>query len=211
MRKDLYVIGARGAGREFVSRFTKIPGFSDRYKIVGFLDDTGNLLDHYEGYPPIVSSVENYFPKPNDVVACALGLPAARRKYIEMLLARHANFETFVSCGVTIHHNAKIGQGVVIYENSVVSVDVNVGDYVLILNNASLGHDAQIGAYSVMEANSTVCGFSKIGSGVILHTSSVVLPKVKVGEGAIVGAGSVVLSNVKPGITVFGIPATKIM
>ena len=209
-RKTLYIIGARGAGREFFARFSRIPGFSDQYEFGGYLDDKSTALDGYMGYPPIVGSVEDYRPEENDVFACALGDPVYRRKYIDIVLSKGGRFETFIAPSASIYNNARIGQGTVIYENSTVSCDVTVDDYVLMLSNAVLGHDVHVGRYSVIEANASACGFASIGEGVILHTSSVVLPKVKVGDSSIVGAGSVVISNVKAGVTVFGVPAVKI-
>lgn len=210
-RKRVYIIGARGAGREFVARFRDISGFLDKYELAGFLDDKADALEGYQNYPSIVSSVENFVPHEGDVFACALGNPVYREKYINMMLARGGKFETFISPKASVYQNARIGIGTVIYENSVVSVDVEVGDFVLMLSNVALGHDSAIGDFSVLEANASVCGFARIGSGVTVHTTAVVLPKVKVGDHSIVGAGSVALSNVKSGSTVFGVPAVRIM
>lgn len=210
MRKNLYIIGARGTGREFAVRFPTFDGFCDQYKIAGFLDDKADALAGYEGYPPIVSSVEDFKPVEGDVFACALGLPAFRRKYIDLITAKGGVFDTFISPRANIYSPSSLGRGTVIYENCVVSANVKVGDFVLMLSNVVLGHDATVGDNSVLEANASVCGFTTIGADVILHTTSVVLPKVKVGDGAVVGAGSVAISNVKPGISVLGIPAKRI-
>lgn len=210
-RKHVYIIGARGAGREFVARFRNIPGFLDQYELKGFLDDKADALDGYREYPPIVSSVEDFVPHEDDVFACALGNPIYREKYINMMLEKGGVFETFISPKASVYQNSRIGIGVVIYENSVVSVDVTVGDFVLMLSNVALGHDSCIGKFSVLEANASICGFAQVGDGVIIHTTAVVLPKVKVGDNAIVGAGSVALSNVKPASTVFGVPAVRIV
>lgn len=210
-RKHVYIIGARGAGREFVARFRDIPGFLDQYDLKGFLDDKSDALDGYRNYPPIISSVEDFVPHEGDVFACALGNPIYREKYVNMMLAKGGKFETFISPKASVYQNSRIGIGTVIYENCVVSVDVSVGDFVLMLSNVALGHDSSIGNFSVLEANASVCGFAQVGVGAVIHTTAVVLPKVRVADNSIVGAGSVVLANVRSHTTVFGMPAVRIV
>lgn len=210
MRKNLYIIGARGFGREVALGLTSWNGFCDQYDIKGFLDDKTDALDGFSGYPPIVSSVEAFQPAENDVFICGLGAVKWRRKYINILLEKGAFFESFISPEARIAKTARIGIGVLISENVSVSADVEVGDFVLCHANSTFGHDTRLGRHVVVE-NGVFCGgFVEVGDGATLHTRAVILPHQKIGTDAVVGACSCVIRNVKPGATVFGNPAQRI-
>ena len=210
MRKNLYIIGARGFGREMALGLSSWNGFCDRYVIKGFLDDKADAMDGFSGYPPVVSSVEGFVPGENDVVVCGLGAVQWRMKYIDILLAKGARFDTFISPEARVARTARIGQGVLVSEHVAISADVRVGDFVLFHPYSTLGHDAEIGKYTVIE-NGVFCGgFVKVGERATLHTRATILPHQIVGDDAIVGACSCVIRNVKPGSTVFGNPAQRI-
>ena len=52
MRKNLYIIGARGFGREMSLGLLTWNGFSDQYIIKGFLDDKADALDPWRRSAP---------------------------------------------------------------------------------------------------------------------------------------------------------------
>lgn len=210
MRKNLYIIGAGGFGRECVGYFRLWNGFGDHYAIKGFLDDNADALDGYVGYPPIVGTVEAYRPRENDAFVCALGVVKWRRKCIDLVLGNGGRFETIISPKATVHHSAALGCGDLILDNAIVSSDVKVGDYVLCHPNVILGHDTTVESHVVCEAFAFTGGFAKIRECATLHTRATILPYKKVGVGATVGAGSTVISNVTDGKTVFGVPAIDI-
>lgn len=210
MRKRLFIVGARGAGREAVNTFRLWNGFEDQYEIAGFLDSKADALDGFSDYPPIRCAPEDYIPEENDVVLCALGIVKWRKQYIDLLLSKGARFETFIAPTAMIHRTAKIGIGCQIGALTTISSDVTVGDFVMFHPYCDIGHDTQIGTHSIVETYTFCGGFASIGKEVTLHTRSTILPHIKVGDGATVGAGSVVLRNVKANTTVFGNPAKKI-
>lgn len=212
MRKNLYIIGARGFGREIAVSLPTWNGFNDKYIIKGFLDDKADALEGFQaGYPPIVSSVEDFKPGENDVFICGLGAVEWRRKYIDIMLAKHGVFDTF------IHHTSEvatsssnIGRGVFVGAYVMISPDVTVGDFVLCHPNVILGHDVKLGTHVVLE-NGVFCGgFVEVGDGSTLHTRATILPHKRIGANAVVGACSCVVRNVKAGATVFGNPAQRI-
>lgn len=209
MKKNLYIIGARGFGREIAASLPRWHGFSDRYEIKGFLDDNAEALSGFSGYPPIVSSVEDFIPRQNDVVLCALGAVEWRRKYIKICMEKNAQFDTFID-PVAYVATKTIGRGCLILGDTAISPDVTVGDFVLCHPNSILGHDVKIGDYVVME-NGVFCGGAvEVGEGATLHTRATILPRKKIGANAVVGACSCVVRNVKSGATVFGVPAQRI-
>ncbi len=104
--KNLIIIGARGFGREYCQGLRLREGYGKTFAIKGFLDDKADALEGFEGYPPILSSVEDYVPEPGDVFTCALGSPVYRRKYTEMMLAKGGVFETLINPNAIIHQSA---------------------------------------------------------------------------------------------------------
>ncbi len=210
-RKDLYVVGARGFGRDFVNFCRTTPGLLDHYSLVGFLDDNKTALCGYDDYPPIVGSVEEFKPKENDVVFCAMGHVPYRVKYTEMLLQKHCKLDTFISSSAVIHPSAQIGIGCFIWNNSLIGSDAKIGDHVVCLCNVLLGHDVKIGKYSFLDSSVACCGFVTVGQKTAIHTGVKIAPKITVGANAMVGIGSIVIRDVKDGVSVFGNPAQPLL
>lgn len=208
--KNLVIIGARGFGREYYNGLKLRKDYGKTFVIKGFLDDKYDALSSFEGYAPILSSVEDYVIEPDDVFTCALGDPHCRKKYVNIIRERGGRFLTLINSKSIIHPNAQIGEGVMISAFCCISANVKIGDFTTIQHFCNIGHDVQIGSFCALESYTFMGGFSVIGNDVTLHTRATILPHVKVGEGAIVGAGSVVLRNVKAGMTVFGVPAKKV-
>lgn len=209
MRK-LYIIGARGFGREVYNLFLECKESLGDVECSGFLDDNRNALDGYEGYPPIVSSVEGWIPKDNDVFICALGDVKYKKKYVEIILSKGGKFISLIHPSVEVGSNTVIGEGCIARMGSSISCDIKIGRFVSILTCSVLGHDCKVGDWSHLSAYTFMGGFSELGKSVTLHPGVRLLPHKKIGDSAIVGAGSVVIRNVKQGASVFGIPAKKI-
>lgn len=208
-RKHLYIIGARGFGRE-VYYLTKDCLSTDEYELMGYLDDKVDALDDYDGYPPIISSVEDYDVKEDDVFICALGAPLYKKKYAEIILSKGGHFISLVHPSALISGNTTIGTGCIILNDAHISCDVKIGDFVTLQPKVFIGHDAQIGDWSHLNTNVVCNGFVKIGEQCVLNTSAIIVPHKKVGNNSIVGAGSVVTRNVPENVTFFGNPAKKI-
>lgn len=112
--RNLYIIGARGFGREIYNLFLLCKDGLKDVECKGFLDDNSHALDRYPGYPPIVCSVEEYMPKENDVFVCALGDVRFKKKYAEMTMAKGGEFISLVHPSTEICMNTKVGKGLII-------------------------------------------------------------------------------------------------
>lgn len=208
--RNLYIIGARGFGREVYNLFLLCKDSLKDVECIGFLDDNKAALDNYQNYPPIISSVENYIPQENDVFICALGDVKYKKIYAEIIRSKGGKFLTLIHPEVEIGANTIIGTGCIIRTPCSISCDITIGDFVTIMGYSVLGHDCKVNDWSHLGAYSFLGGYSDLDESVTLHPGTRILPHKKVGTNAIVGAGSIVLRNVKPNTTVFGVPAKKI-
>ena len=208
---NLMIIGARGFGREIFHLALKCCGFQSDYLIGGFLDDKSDALMEFSGYPQIVSSVEAYEVKKDDLFICALGDPKQKKLYVEQILNKGGRFAYLDHPAATIAVPANsLPQGTIIQACAFISCDVAIGEFVSIQPFCTIGHDASIGSYAQLNAYAFMGGYAEIGEGVTLHTGAKVLPHKKVGPWSTVGAGSLVIQNVKSEKTVFGMPAMPI-
>lgn len=208
--KKLIIIGARGFGREIYFAALESIGYQTDYEIKGYLDDKSDALASYHGYPPIIDSVENYTPQPNDVFICALGDVKYKKKYVNMILAKGGTFINLIHKDAYVSPNVCLGTGCIILAHTRISCDVVIGDFVTIQPRVFLGHDVCIGNWSLLNTNSVCNGFVKIGNDVTINTSAVIVPKVNIGDNSVIGACSMVLRKVPENVTVMGNPARKI-
>ena len=206
--KNLLIIGARGFGREIYNLALESIGYGTEFTIKGFLDDKKEVLDGYDGYPSIISSVENYAVQSDDVFICALGDVIYKKHYVDILQAKKAHFINLIHRSATIGKNTNMGIGCIICRNVNISCDVTIAYFVTFQPFVTIGHDAIIGSFCHLNTYSFMGGFSQLENMVTLHTGAILLPHVKVEEGAVVGASSVAVRKVKSGTTVYGNPAT---
>lgn len=209
MRK-LYIIGARGCGREVYNFYKECSSTLPDVRCTGFLDDKKDALQGFEGYPPIVGTVESFTPGPDDVFICALGDPKWVRHYTGIIEAKGGEFISLISPGASIGQNTVIGKGCIVPGWTVLSSDITIGNHVYVGVFCDLGHDVVIGNCCHIGAYTFLGGNVSIGDCVTIHPRVNVLPHKKIGHNTVLGASSVVIRNVKDGQTVFGVPAKVI-
>ena len=184
--KDLIIIGARGFGREV-------------YNLA---------LACFNNYPPIISSVEDYLPKENDVFVCALGDVFHKKKYTDIILERSGKFISLIHPNATIYTNAQIGDRVIIANNVTVSCDTILGNDVIIHTGTVIGHDVKIGNNCSLGANTFYGGYVVLEDFVTIHPHAAVMPHKIVRKYCVVGIASVIIKNTQENTTLHGNPAT---
>lgn len=208
--RNLYIIGARGYGREIYSYFLQCKPNLPDVECKGYLDDKADALDGFEGYPPIVSSVEDFIPGKNDVFICALGDPKWVKHYTTIIENKGGKFISLINPTAYIGKNTKIGDGCIIGRWAYISCDITIGKHTVVEIFSAIGHDSIVGNYCHLGAYTALNGFVKVEDSVNIYTRSNILPHKKVGENSVVGAGSIVIRNVPPNTTVYGNPAKKL-
>ena len=207
--KHLIIIGAGGMGRTFYSNALESVGYGKVFDIKGFVDDNLSALDNFPNYPPLVGTIRDYQPQPDDVFISSIG-GASRRSCMENIIARGGEFINLIHQTAHVFTNVVLGKGNFIGAYTIIGNDVLVGDYNMILSYTVIGHDAHIGSWNRIDTHVTCVGGIVVEDDVTIHTSAVISHKVIVEKGAHVGACSFVIRRVKAGTTVMGNPAKKL-
>lgn len=206
--KDIIIVGASGYGREVLRIIENINEVTPTWRVMGFLDDNPNALDGVECEYKIICSIKEWQPQPDQWLACALAFPAVKKKVVESLKERGAQFAVIIHPNAVINPRSIIGEGTIITNNCTLSDNARVGCFCTILSSG-VAHDARVGDYSTLSGRCMLNGHVEVGSMVYMGCGVLVAPSIKIGDGATVGIGSVVISKVKAGTKVFGNPAKK--
>lgn len=206
----LLIVGAGGFGREVHRWLSDWVLQNQGWKIAGFINDGPGSVARFSHYPPVVSSIDEYQPEPDEHLLCAIGSPADRRKVVEKLQAKGARFFTLIHPSAIVGENVAVGQGAIICPLTVLTADLIIGDFAILNISCVVGHDAAVGAFSTLSPHCNVAGAGVLEDEVFMGTNACVLPGVRVGHQSVIGAGSVVLRNVASCTTAFGVPAKSI-
>lgn len=205
--KSLIIIGAGGLGREVHNMVPDCKGYGESFVLKGFVNDLTHALDDFPGYAPILGTIEDYQPEPDDVFVCAIGDIGGRMKCVKLFQNRGAQFISLVHQTAGWARNTEVGIGCILGIRVGISCDCKIGDFTIMQDECLVGHDTKIGNFCQFHARGFVAGHVEIGDEVHVGPAAMIHPGKKIGNGATVGAGSFVIRNVKAGSTVYGNPA----
>jgi sugar O-acyltransferase (sialic acid O-acetyltransferase NeuD family) len=206
MTHRIVIVGAGGFGREVLSHLRSSPVWREANAVsdIVFIDD---------GQPeiptdmPIVATVQDFVPGPQDRLLCAIGNPSVRKSVVVLLEEKGAVFTTFIHDRAFVGDNVTLGRGSIICPGSIVTTNIRLGNHVHIDVNCSVDHDVVVEDFVRLSPACNLNGGVILESQVFLGTAALVIPGKRIGATALVGAGSVVIRDVPAGVTVFGNPA----
>lgn len=208
--KNLVIIGAGGMGRTVYDIVRESIGYGIEFKVKGFIDDNISALDGFTGYPPLLGTISDYLPEPDDVFTFSIG-GISRKDCIQKMQEREVEFINI------IHKTARVGTGVTLGCGNIIGAftslgaNCRIGNYNMIQSYTVIGHDATVGDFNRIDTHVTCVGGIQIGNETTVHTSAVINHKVIVEDKAHIGACSFVIRKVKSGTTVFGNPAKTLI
>jgi sugar O-acyltransferase (sialic acid O-acetyltransferase NeuD family) len=209
-KKDLYIIGASGFGREVLVWMSLVAPEKRAWQIKAFLDSLPDVLDNYECEVPIVGDPLSYDFTGEELLICAIGDPKTRLSLCRKVLNRGGRFTTFVHPRAIVSSSARIGPGCILATDVLISPGACVDAFSVILGSSAIGVNAHI------EQGVTVSAFSAIGEGAVLKegvflgSHAIIAPGTIVGAGAKIGARTFVKGTIPAGATFFGIPGQMI-
>lgn len=205
---DIVIIGAGGFGRELHEMLWDC-FHPDQYRFKGFLANNPRELEGHAIQAPILARPHEYQPLPEDRFLLAIGNMEARRKTVDALAQRGAQFLTLIHPRAHVAKTATIGSGAVIYPFTAVMNNATIGQMAHLSIYASVGHDASVGRFSLLAPYATLNGFSVVEDEVYLSTHSTVAPERRVGYRSKVSANSAVMRDVPPKCMVHGVPGRQ--
>lgn len=204
-KQRLLIIGAGAMAREAYQYATES---LLNFEFAGFLDSRSSVLTDFSGYPPVLSSVEDYNLSTDDVFLCAIGDPVHRRHYVEAILSRGGRFISIIHPQAYIGRNVSIGQGCIIAPSVVLTCDVTIGNHVIINVQSSVSHDCIMGDYVTISPGCHLAGGCQVDEGTFLGCHSALIPRTHLASGIFVAAGAVVVeSEPRLNVRLMGIPA----
>lgn len=202
--EKIVIVGAGGFGREVLWLIRDINKRESLWEVMGFLDDyvPAKEVDDV----PVLGGVRQSRELSDCKFVVAFGSPEAKKINVSEHL-QHAEFATLIHPTAIIAESAKIGAGVVVCSQSVVSINTRIGDHVSVNLLSTVGHDSVLGDYSSVMPGSNISGNVSIGHGVYIGTGAKIIHRITIGDESTIGAGSVVIKDVDARQTVFGNPA----
>lgn len=214
-RKRVVVIGAGGFAREVKWLIHEIDRVSPGWNFVGFVVSDLSIVGERDSRSEILGDYS--WLRANrgryDALALGVGTPGARLKIAGDLESEFADdmWPSLIHPTARLDNtSAQIGHGVLICAGVLGTVNLKLRAFSMVNLGCTLGHEVEIGRGCVLNPGVNVSGGVIFEDGVLAGTGSKILQYLRVGKGATVGAGSVVTRNVPEGVTVMGIPATRL-
>ena len=208
--QDLIIVGASGFGRELLAVIELINQKEPTWNVLGFIDDNLDALNGFNISYKVIGKIHEWQPKGSEMYALAIAAPRTKEKLVRTLKTKGAQFASIIAPTSTIGNRTKVGEGVVMFGDVRISVDVTIGEFVFFNSMDGIGHDAVIGDYCTFGPKVCISGGTKMGKCVNVGALASTHPGAEVGDYATIGMNSCVIRKVKSGTTVIGVPAKKL-
>ena len=205
--KDLVIVGTGGVGKETALIVEDINEISQEWNLLGFIDDNKELIGkEINGYK-VLGDREflNNFDKEVYVVI-AIADHCIKEELVKYLTNKNIQYETLIHPSVKINRTISIGKGCIIYQNVIMTVNINIGNHVIISPKCGIGHDSLIEDYVTVLWNVNISGSERIRQGVTLGSGCTIIQGLEIGRGSFVGAGAVVIRDIDESKTAVGVP-----
>lgn len=208
--KHLLILGAGGYAVDIYEYAKESIGYGVEFDIKGFLDPDKEALKDFPGYPQVIAFEDEYEIQEDDVFICALGDMEIKKKCVEKLLNRGAQFINIIHKTAYIAPSSQIGIGNLIQPYVRIGSGACLGSFNTIQTNSIVAHNCSVGDFNRIDCNVMCVGGIYIGNGVTIHTGAVINHNVKLLDKSTVAALSFVVRSVKQGTTVWGNPAKRL-
>lgn len=207
--KPLLIIGAGGVGREATLIVEAINRVHPTWDLLGFIDDFTAVGTEYNGVSVLGPlDILTQYKEPIYAV-CAIANYTVKKKIIMKIKEFYpwVKFAKLIHPKVDLNPFMSIGEGCIIYQQVMMTVDVMLGDHVIVCASTGIGHDSVIKDYCDILWNCNISGHVTLEEGCFIGSGATIIQGLKIGPQTKVGAGSVVLKSTYGYCTVVGVPA----
>jgi len=204
----MIIAGAGGHAREVMGVLLELKQTDNVY----FFDDVSGAHSTIWDQFPVIHSLEeaSAIIRRDPRFIIGVGNPVSRRSICEKLERAGGKPFSLISPFARIGaYNVRLGDGLNIMTNAVITQDVSIGRGTLVHINSTIHHDCKIGEFCEISPGSHLLGRVIVGDFVAIGSGAVILPGVQIGKNAVIGAGAVVTKNVEAGSLLKGVPARK--
>lgn len=206
MKKQIIIVGTGAVAAEITSyiedtTFGKIADI----EIKGYLEYLQNIDIYYTKYSftkPVIGDLDTYQPCENDYFVLGVANINFRRKIIEILEGRGAQFISLINHTAIVARTAKIGRGNVINPMCMIGPNVVLGDFNLLTSGSIISHDCKVGNNNAF-STALLCGHVTIGDDNNFGIRATVIPHISIGDRNLIQAGMIVDKDVVDDSTVF--------
>ncbi len=204
----LAIYGTGGTGREVHEIVSSMDPAHERWEELVFVDD---MTEERSLYGSRIMSFEELVSElgTEDVeFVVAVGEPTSRELLYERVTGRGYGLATIVHPSAFVAPSARLGKGVFVKMQSIVSADAVLADNVFVQADAIVGHDVHVGAHTQVSAFSHIAGAAEIGERCYLGVRASVREECHMGDDVVVAMGGVVMEKKVPShVLAMGNPA----
>ena len=203
--KDLAVFGASGHGK-VVADIAECLGWR-----VCFFDD-GKEAGTRTSVWPVVGGTEALLASATkfDGVVVAIGNNRIRLEKMRVIQEAGGKLVSVIHPGANVSRYVDLGDGTVVMAGAVINVDASLGKGCIVNTGATIDHDCILGDGVHVSPGANIAGTVNIGTGSWVGIGAAVRQLINIGKFCSIGAGAVVIRDVPDGLTVAGVPATKL-
>jgi sugar O-acyltransferase (sialic acid O-acetyltransferase NeuD family) len=197
--KKVIIIGAGGYAAElydYIAYFNSVNSSDKQIQVVGLIDNNQQNYLKYEYECPFLGSITSHTVQKDLYYLIGIANVKYREKFVVNLLEQGANFTNFIHPMAYVSKSAKIGEGVVIYQNATIGPLASVGDFSLINSRCSIGHDTVVGKFNFLSPNVCLSGNTRIGNSNLFGINSATIPEISVGSGNQIMAGITLVNSI---------------
>lgn len=173
--------------------------------VKGYLEYEHNIEKYWKKYgfkKPVLGDVDTYEIVENDVFVIAIAHVEFRKKMINILKSKGAHFINLVHPSVVCAHDAKLGEGNIIYPFCMIGPKTVLGDFNVLTSYSFVSHDCKVGSNNFL-STCGLAGHVEVGDDNMFGIRSTVIPDCKIGDANIIQAGMTIDKNIGNNTTVF--------
>ena len=204
----LAIYGTGGTGREVHEIVRDVDPSGERWEEVVFVDDVTDARELYGSRVMPFSRLASELSPERVEFVVAVGEPTSRELLYERVTEAGYGLATIVHPTAHVSPSARLGAGVFVKMQSIVSAEAVLEDNVFVQADVIVGHDVHVGRHTQISAFSHIAGNASLGQRCYLGVRASVREECRMGDDVVCAMGAVVMEKRVPSrVLAMGNPA----